>query len=94
MCSGNRCGGELASERAQAVRKGRIPAHRFDGTVIGQLEEIAIGGIVEGLGRSACIGSRTSGREREGVRPEWHGIKPVWCNESGARFQHIRREVC
>ena len=28
------------------------------------------------------------------VREEWHGIKPVWCNESGARFQHIRREVC
>ena len=26
--------------------------------------------------------------------PEWRGIKPVWCNESGARFQHIRREVC
>ena len=30
----------------------------------------------------------------KGVCPEWHGIKPVWCNESGARFQHIRREVC
>ena len=33
-------------------------------------------------------------REQWEDLPEWHGIKPVWCNESGARFQHIRREVC